>query len=128
MNRITTTEEFWKVIEDGEANYYTALLNSDAEVRADKKVALECVKNDGATIWLLNDFHDDRELALEAIKQNIDSLYYVRSKFLDDDEIALVAIEKCERNKKGVNMLKRLSQRVRDKYREALRAKYVQEI
>lgn len=72
----------------------SSLVNFSEELRNDKEVVLEAVKQRGSNLFYASDdLKNDHEVVTEAVKQNPNALYYASQELRNDRQIVLEAIK-----------------------------------
>ena len=72
----------------------TALQYASAELKGDREIVIEAVKQNGGALWYASaELKGDREIVIEAVKQNGNSLQCASAELKGDREIVMEAVK-----------------------------------
>ena len=79
------------------------LENAPEEIRRNRSIVLEALKNDGLALrFISTEFKNDREIVLEAVKSSGKALEYASDELKNDREIVLEAVKRIKSYGSGV--------------------------
>ena len=73
-----------EIVLEAVKSFPESIFFSSLRIKSNKVIAMECVKRNGLTLQFLIDLNQDRDVVIEALRENLDSIEFVHKSLQND--------------------------------------------